>query len=108
MKTQQIVFAGATLLLLVLYITSYTLDVRRGTGRFIGRFVGHFEEGQQFPISVSYRTGGKLAETIYSPMLFLDRRVRPEYWTITIDSNALGPGVTRATGFGNANPPAEP
>jgi len=74
---------SCTVLLLVAYVTSYSLNVQRGNGWFFMHLVGHFDEGQKLPISASYRFGGRWAQTIYFPLQKLDRHVRPEYWNFT-------------------------
>jgi len=78
--------------LLLAYIASYSLDVRRGNKwGFEINLVGHHAEGQKLPISTSYRFGGRWAEKIYSPLQSLDRRVRADYWNVTFHGWAAKP-----------------
>jgi len=37
-----------------------------------------------------YRCGGPTAETFFAPVHWLDRQIRPDYWTYTADADDLG------------------
>jgi len=91
MKSGAHIFFGIILVLVAVYVLTYSVDVRRGQGIFIMRLVGHFDEGQKLPVSASYRWGGSVAKEVYLPIEFLDRRVRRDYWTFTYHTNMFGP-----------------
>ena len=91
MKNFMILLCCVGVLLLV-YVASYSLDVRRGNKYgFLVRLAGHYEEGQQLPVSASYGFGGRWAETIFSPMHSLDRSVRSNYWNLTFHESPSKP-----------------
>jgi len=88
MKTQTKVLAGLFVAwLFVLYVTSYARNVDRSSKPVSYNTGGRLYEGQRFPLLACYRSGGRSAEIIYSPLLFLDRRIRPEYWNYTFHTN---------------------
>lgn len=91
MKSGVHIFAGVILVLVAVYVLTYSLDVHRGRGPFLMRLVGHYDEGQELRISASYKWGGAVAEKVFAPMEFLDRRVRRDYWTFTFHTNMFGP-----------------
>jgi hypothetical protein len=82
MKKLTIIFA-CTLLLLLVYVASYSLDVSRFREWVLVHTLNAYKEGQTLPVSAAYRYGGRWAETIYFPLQSLDRHIRPEYWNYT-------------------------
>jgi hypothetical protein len=78
MRTATIV-AGVLVLLIVAYVASYYLAVRRDLGHFILRPthlsapVTHFEPA--YPFANDYLA------SFFLPMYKLDRELRPEFWS---------------------------
>jgi hypothetical protein len=89
MKKSTTILGGLfVILLFVLYVTSYARNVDRSSKPASYRNV-HLEEGERFPLLAAYRSGGRSAEIIYSPLLFLDRHIRPDYWNYIYHANPV-------------------
>jgi hypothetical protein len=61
-----------TLVPSVLYIVSYFLTVEANVEKV----------AQTAETVAHYRVGGKVAESLYAPLNFLDRQIRTTYWRV--------------------------
>lgn len=71
---------------LAIYVASYALAVRPAIGPTVaGRsLVGRLAYGDTVPLEPVLRFGDhKAARAVLSPLLWMDRRVRPARWTYT-------------------------
>ncbi|MEX2287244.1 MAG: hypothetical protein WD648_09155 [Planctomycetaceae bacterium] len=50
------------------------------------------------PRDASYRIGGKFAESAFRPLESADRRIRPQYWTFTVEDYGNELGLDPVTG----------
>ena len=62
------------------------------------------------PVPPCYQCGGAFAETVFFPLHWVDRQLRPHYWSIDIESDLVieeppGGQVTSATNTGQPQNP---
>jgi hypothetical protein len=84
--TYLIAFVLATLVgLPLLYVGSYFALVRRDSSSVISFAMPDGSMGYLVVPAPKYAIGGELAETVFGPLHFLDRKLRPGRWDVAAE-----------------------
>ena len=88
-------FAASLLVPAVLYVVSYYCVVQiRQRPRFIGAIAVASVPGQpmwRLALEPTYRFGGAMSSSVYGPIHTLDRKLRPDTWSVPLAVQPMKP-----------------